>query len=149
LSLMLMKISRVLPLLAASMLSLGCRPTAQDRAAVPAKRESSSVAVGAMPNRGVAAPANAKAERTFSSLDRPDPKVDAELFPPGMIKFEAAELAHVLRIYEDLSHRTVIRSSVLPEAKITLQNQTSLNVREVLQALDTVLAQNGITIIPL
>jgi type II secretory pathway component GspD/PulD (secretin) len=86
---------------------------------------------------------------TFSSLDAPDPRQDREAFAPGQLRFDDVDLAPVLDVYQELSHRTIIRASTLPPVKITLRNQTPLTRRETLQALDTVLAQNGITMIPL
>jgi type II secretory pathway component GspD/PulD (secretin) len=87
-------------------------------------------------------------EKTYSSLDRPDPTGDQEL-PTGAIVFAEADLSHVLEVYQSLSHRTLIHSTALPAVKISLQNETPLSRHEALQALDSVLAQNGITMIPM
>jgi general secretion pathway protein D len=87
--------------------------------------------------------------QTFSSLDRPGPKADKETLAVGMLKFQDAELAQVLEIYQELSGRTVVRAYTLPQMKISVRNQTSLTRREALQLLDTVLAENGITMITL
>jgi len=91
----------------------------------------------------------ALAEETYSSVDRPGSggKAD-ETFAPGLIKFDDAELTKVLEIYHELSGRTVVRSSALPAAKINIRSQTKLTRIEVLQVLDSVLAQNGIVMIP-
>jgi type II secretory pathway component GspD/PulD (secretin) len=91
-----------------------------------------------------------KAEiRTHSSLDRADARTEEEVFPAGGLRFQEAELLQVLAIYQDLSGRTLVRSSSLPSVRISLTSQTPLSRRESLQLLDTVLAQNGITMIPL
>jgi len=84
--------------------------------------------------------------QTFTSLD-PVGKAD-ENFAPGLLQFTDSDLAQVLDIYRELSGRTIVRSSSLPSAKITLKSATSLTRVEALQALDTVLAQNGIVMIP-
>jgi general secretion pathway protein D len=84
---------------------------------------------------------------TFSSFDLPGSAADRQLVPQGMIKFQEADLAQVLSIYQELSGRTVVRPASLPSVKITLQNQTPLSRREALQALDTVLAENQIAMV--
>jgi len=65
--------------------------------------------------------------------------------PAQRIKFEQAELAQVLSLYAEVSGRSVIRGENLPDVKITFFNQTPMSAVEVLQALDTVLAAQGIT----
>jgi type II secretory pathway component GspD/PulD (secretin) len=84
---------------------------------------------------------------TFSSLDRPGSRSDQEVFPAEGLKFLDAEIPAVLMAYQELSGRTVVRSGALSAAKISVQNQTPLTRREALQLLDTVLAENGITMI--
>jgi general secretion pathway protein D len=91
----------------------------------------------------------AKAAETISSFDPPDPVKDKELLPPAQLNFNDAELIQVLEIYQELSGRSIIRGSGLPPVKISFKNQTALNHREALQALDTVLSQNGIVMIPM
>ena len=88
-----------------------------------------------------------KEPESFSSLD-PRPNRGDELFPSGFIKFEDADLAQALDVYSELSKRAIIRGGNLPQAKITFRNTLSLTRQEALQALDSVLAQNGITMIP-
>src|SRR5258706_15287246 len=66
-----------------------------------------------------------------------------------MIKFQEPDLRDFWGIYQEVSGRTVIAAISFPVVKITIQTQTALNRRELLQALDTVLSQNGITMIPL
>src|SRR5678816_764105 len=87
------------------------------------------------------------AGRSYTSLDAPTNTQSA--FPPGMLKFNDAELSQVLDIYQELSNRTIVRAGNLPNAKITLTSQTRLTHREALQTLDTVLAANGIVMIPM
>jgi type II secretory pathway component GspD/PulD (secretin) len=89
-----------------------------------------------------------KEVETFSSLDPSSSRADEEVFPPGLIKFEDAELLQVLKVYSDLSKRAIIRASSLPQTKISFENPLPLTRREALQSLDSVLAQNSITTIP-
>lgn len=88
------------------------------------------------------------AEETYTSVDRPSGAKGAEIFPAGLIKFEDADLNQVLNTYSDLSQRSIVRSTALPAAKVTIRSQTPLTRIEALQALDSVLAQNGIVMIP-
>jgi type II secretory pathway component GspD/PulD (secretin) len=95
---------------------------------------------------GGTAPAD-KGAATYSSFDRPGGRGDAEMFPQGGLKFEEADLAAVLKIYQELSGRTVIRAGSVPSVKITLETQTPLTRREALQTLDTALAGHQITMV--
>ncbi|MCP5521155.1 MAG: hypothetical protein H7A46_06360 [Verrucomicrobiales bacterium] len=70
------------------------------------------------------------------------------VLPPKMITFQATPLEQVLEVYANLSGRTILRPSALPDTAITLKSQTSLTVREALEAIDSVLALNNITMIP-
>jgi len=89
----------------------------------------------------------ADAPPSYTSLDAPTDAKSA--FPPGFLKFSDADLGQVLEIYQQLSNRTIVRASELPNVKITLMSQTRLTLREALQTLDTVLAANSIVMIPL
>lgn len=73
---------------------------------------------------------------------------DDVIIPPGLIKFNDADLTHVLDFYQQLTGRTVLRPQTLPQTKITLTTQTPLTRREAVQALDTILAMNQITMVP-
>ena len=84
--------------------------------------------------------------RTFSSFDRPGAVVGGMMLDRGALRLEDVEVSQVLELYQKLSGRTVIRSP-LPNARITIVNQTPLARHEALQALDTILAQNGVTMI--
>jgi general secretion pathway protein D len=88
------------------------------------------------------------AVETFSSVDPPARGKPSETFPPGLLKFTDGDLTQVLSVYQELSGRTIVRSTSLPTAKITIASQTPLTRIEALQALDSVLAQNGIVMIP-
>src|SRR5881628_1960475 len=125
-------------------------PTDLARQSVLAANSSRSAEAAATSNAtSPSAVPGTKRERTYSSLDAPDPADDKESFPAGTLKFQDADLLEVLRVYQAMSHRTVIRGNCLPGVKVSIQTETALNRRELLQALDTVLSQNGITMIPL
>ncbi len=70
-----------------------------------------------------------------------------EVFPPGLLKFQDADLVQVLDIYQELTGLTVMRPAGLPAAKITIRSQTPLTRSEAIAALDTILAMNQITMI--
>jgi general secretion pathway protein D len=70
-----------------------------------------------------------------------------ELLQPGMIDFRSADLSQVLDIYSMLVNRTILRPATLPAPTITLTTRGQLTVREGIQALEAVLALNGITMI--
>ena len=81
--------------------------------------------------------------RTYSSFDRPASA--GRVFPARTIRFEEAELGQVLAMYAEVSGRSVIRGADLPEVKLTFTNQSPMGRVEVLRALDTVLAAQGVT----
>lgn len=83
--------------------------------------------------------------RTFSSFD--PPTQGEKLTLARSIKFEQAELAQVLNMYAEISGRSIIRSANLPDVQITFSNQTPMTAVELLQALDTVLAAQGVTMV--
>jgi len=83
--------------------------------------------------------------RTFSSFDPLSP--GEKLTPAHAIKLEQVELAQVLNVYAAISGRSIIRAANLPDAQITFSNQTPMTSVEVLQALDTVLAAQGVTMV--
>jgi general secretion pathway protein D len=71
----------------------------------------------------------------------------SQIIPKGTIQFPAADLDQVLEIYADLVNRTILRPAALPAGTITLMTQTDLTKAEAIQALDAVLALNGISMI--
>jgi general secretion pathway protein D len=66
---------------------------------------------------------------------------------PGIIDFRSADLNQVLDIYSMMVNRTILRPATLPAPAITLTTHGQLTVREGIQALDAVLALNGITMV--
>jgi type II secretory pathway component GspD/PulD (secretin) len=73
---------------------------------------------------------------------------DDEILPAGLIKFQDADIAQVLEIYQELTGRTVLKPSSLPATKISIRTQTELTRAEAVQALDSILSMNGITMTP-
>ena len=70
-----------------------------------------------------------------------------EMIAPGLINFEGVELSQVLDIYAKLVHRTLLRGA-LPDAKIILNTQqTPLTRTEAIQALQAVMALNGVSLV--
>jgi general secretion pathway protein D len=69
-----------------------------------------------------------------------------EMIAPGLIDFEGVELSQVLDIYAKLVNRTLLRAA-LPQAQIILKTQTPLTKTEAIEALQAVLALNGVSLI--
>ena len=70
------------------------------------------------------------------------------MVPAGMIKFQDADIGQVLEIYQELTGRTVLKPSSLPATKVSIKTQTELSRTEAIQALDSILSMNGITMVP-
>jgi general secretion pathway protein D len=70
------------------------------------------------------------------------------MIPPGTINFRAVDLNDVLTLYAELVGKTILRPTSLPAVVVTLKTQTPLTKPEAVQALEAVLALNGISIIP-
>jgi general secretion pathway protein D len=68
-----------------------------------------------------------------------------EIIPAGTIDFEGVDVSEVLKIYSQLVGRTLLHAG-LPAASITLKTETSLTKTEAIQALQAVLALNGIVV---
>ena len=69
------------------------------------------------------------------------------MLPQGMIDFRGADLNQVLEIYSDMVKRTILRPATLPAPTITLTTRGQLTMKEGIQALEAVLALNGISMI--
>ena len=70
-----------------------------------------------------------------------------QMLEAGTVDFRGADLPQVLQYYAILVNRTILRPASLAAAPIVLTTQTPLSKREIIQALDTVLGMNGITMI--
>ncbi|MDB4459273.1 hypothetical protein N9059_01745 [bacterium] len=98
--------------------------------------------VGNTPNSSVVAQV---AKTSNAGVSIPDPET---ILAPGFLNFKNMDLEQVLDIYSDLVQKTVLRSSQGTETQITIQAKGKLTKLEGVQALDTILAMNGITVIP-
>jgi Mg-chelatase subunit ChlD len=74
-------------------------------------------------------------------------KESDEKLPVEVLDFRQAKLDHVLDLYGRLANRTILRPVNSPAPAITLSTTTPLTKQEAIQALDSVLALNGITMI--
>ncbi len=73
-----------------------------------------------------------------------------ETFEAGTIQLQGMDLPTFLDIYSKYSGRTVLRAYNLPgPTGMTLKAETDLNRREVVEAMESVLSLNGITMIPM
>ena len=98
---------------------------------VPSVPNSASQAVPSVP----AAPAAPEAA-----------KPPEEMIPAGNINFQGVDVNQVLDVYAKLVGRTVLRAG-LPTAQIVLRTETPLTKTEAIQALQAVLALNGISLV--
>jgi general secretion pathway protein D len=69
-----------------------------------------------------------------------------ETFPAGNINFQGVDVSQVLDVYAKLVGRTLLRAG-LPTASIVLRTETPLTRSEAIQALQAVLALNGISVV--
>jgi general secretion pathway protein D len=69
-----------------------------------------------------------------------------EMIPPGNINFQGVDVNQVLDVYAQLVGRTLLRAG-LPPAQIILRTETPLTKTEAIQALQAVLALNGIALV--
>jgi general secretion pathway protein D len=113
------------------------------------------------PNAGVPSPGAATvptAPSAPSAIVNPTPgatetpipaKASGEqTIPPGYINWTAADIAsQVLPIYADLVGRSILRPANLPATPIEFKNQTELTKHELIQAIDALLALNGVEMI--
>lgn len=67
--------------------------------------------------------------------------------PDKLLNLQTTPIDQVLMVYAELSGRTVLRPTQLPASTVTLRNQQELTKDEALQALESVLGLNGITLI--
>jgi len=69
-----------------------------------------------------------------------------EMIPAGNINFQGVDVNQVLDVYAKLVGRTVLRAG-LPQAQIVLRTETPLTKTEAIEALQAVLALNGIALV--
>jgi general secretion pathway protein D len=70
-----------------------------------------------------------------------------EIIAAGTINWTSADVNQVLEIYSQYVGRTLLRPANLPAGTIVLQTKTALTKTEVIQALQAVLALNGIALV--
>jgi general secretion pathway protein D len=73
-------------------------------------------------------------------------KPPEEMIPAGNINFQGVDVGQVLDVYAQLVGRTMLRAG-LPPAQIILRTETPLTKTEAIQALQAVLALNGIALV--
>jgi general secretion pathway protein D len=70
-----------------------------------------------------------------------------QMIPPGTIDFTSATVDQVLDIYSQLVGRTLLRPATLPGGPIVLKTLTPLTKSEAIEALQAVLAINGVSVV--
>ena len=70
-----------------------------------------------------------------------------DLIPEGMINIQKMDIDQFLGVYAGLANRTVLRPNALAAPQVTIVTKGTLTRREALQAFDTVIGLNGITMI--
>ena len=118
---------------------------AQTPPAAPGKPAGQSPALtrSHQPLYPAAAPAAAPADAPAAPTTPAPPE---EMVPAGYINFQGVDVSQVLDIYAQLVNRTLIRGAV-PGAQIILKTQTPLTKTEAIEALQAVLALNGIAVV--
>jgi general secretion pathway protein D len=111
----------------------------------PTLRPSGSAALN--PAGGMAANPSSAPSAAAPVAGSPPPAAAAEpLVPAGDINFQGVDVDQVLDVYSRYVGRTLLRAG-LPQVKIVLTTETPLTQSEVIQALQGVLALNGIALI--
>jgi general secretion pathway protein D len=99
-----------------------------------------------------AAPATAAPSAAPGTVPAPEasvpaaPKPPEEIIPAGNINFQGVDVSQVLDVYAKLVGRTLLRAG-LPSAQIILRTETPLTKSEAIQALQAVLALNGVALV--
>jgi hypothetical protein len=87
------------------------------------------------------------AQRAQVKTGAPEPAPGAKPIPFGSIDFAGADLDQALAFYAATRQRTVLRARTLPAPTITLKTRGQLTQEEVLYAVATVLALDGISVV--
>ena len=116
--------------------------------AVPPAPAPRSPAVRAVPPAPAPAPESAPAAPSApGAAVAAKPAKQEEIVP--LINFENMPLGQVLDFYSELVGRTILRASSLPITTfITLKSRGPMSKTEAIMALETVMAMNGITVLP-
>jgi len=107
--------------------------------AAPSISDASSAASSAL---GAASAATPSVPAAVPAATKPP----EEMMPIGSINFQGVEVNQVLDVYAKLVGRTLLRAS-LPATPIILHTETPLTKSEAIQALQAVLALNGIALV--
>jgi len=68
--------------------------------------------------------------------------------PTRMLNFQEADLTQIFELYAIMTRRTLIKSPQVPaNVKITIRNETPLTIEEGIDALNTILGLNGISMV--
>ena len=70
-----------------------------------------------------------------------------DILPAGVIYFSSVDVNEVLKIYRELTDRTIIQSLVLPAQTISLRNNNPLTREEAIYSFNVVFALNDISIL--
>ena len=121
--------------------------TAASAAAAAATPAPITSAIPSFPNLPGATPSQMTGNTpTPASTTGTAPAAPEEMIPAKTINFQGVDVSQVLEVYAGLVNRTILRAN-LPEAKIVLKTQTPLTKSEAIQALQAVLALNGISVV--
>ena len=99
----------------------------------------------------VTIPGSATPSPTQIIANTPPAQPPEDTIPAGTIDWVGAggaDLEQVFEYYSKLTGRTILRPANLAAPPIKLRTETDLTRREFIQALDSVLAMNGISMIP-
>ncbi|MBI3875171.1 MAG: hypothetical protein HY300_04270 [Verrucomicrobia bacterium] len=114
----------------------------------PGAKAAPTLAAPALPTLPVGGVNAALAPMGTNAPAKFSPRKD-KVIPPGVLKFVNTPLDQVLEYYAELVGRTVLRSpAVIGTTTINLKSQTELTVEEAIQAIDSMLALNGVVTIP-
>ena len=72
---------------------------------------------------------------------------DERVLASGTLKLDDADVKQVLEFYQELVGKTVLIAPNIPPVKITIKAQSDLTVREAIQALESILSMNGVSMI--
>ena len=100
----------------------------------------------AVPNLPAGSAAQSAADTGTGAATIPTQPAPEEIFPAGNINFQGVDVSQVLDVYAKLVGRTLLRAT-LPQAPIILKTETPLTRSEAVEALQAVLALNGISVI--
>ena len=123
---------------------------AANAAAAPGVPGVPGAAVPSLPPMPPAAPAAPAAQPGATTGGANPPATPAapteETLPPGEINFQGVDVNQVLDVYAKLVDRTILRGT-LPQAQIVLKTETPLTKFEAIEALQAVLALNGVSLV--